>query len=104
VSALLARQLSPVLNWDIATQYEHDTYGFGKENTVNVLTNVRWRVGPRLTLRFFAAHSNVSPNGYSDNQFGLTAGYALLPSSVAPPQGTEGLQPIDRTSAQPLRY
>jgi hypothetical protein len=101
-SVLVARQLSPVLNWDIGVAYEHDAYGFGKADTINAITSLRWRVGPRVNLRFVYAHLTVSPHGSSENQVGVIASYALTRPPISGPQGEQapGLQPIDPMSSQ----
>jgi hypothetical protein len=78
LNALVARQLSPVLNGDLGVLYEHDNYTGFTQHTWEAITNLRWQVGARIGLRFFYAHSSVSsPNGYTDNQIGVIASYAL---------------------------
>jgi hypothetical protein len=104
VSALFARQLSPVLNWDIGATYEHARYGFGGSlDTVNALTSLRWRIGERVGLRFIYAHATQTPHGYADNQLGVTASYALTAASQAGSQApaAPALQPTSPMSAQP---
>jgi hypothetical protein len=105
VSALFARQLGPRLNWDIGAAYEHDDYAFGTTHTVNAITSVRWSVSRHIVLRFLYAHSTLSPNGYKDNQVGVTASYALTRSSTAGLEepAAPPLQPTSPMSAQP-RY
>ena len=103
VRALFARQLSPVLNWDIGATYEHAHYGFGGSlDTVNVLTSLRWRIGERVGLRFIYAYVTQTPYGYADNQVGVTASYALT-ARHAGSQAPEApaLQPTSPMSAQP---
>jgi hypothetical protein len=90
VTALAARQLTPVINWDVGVRYEHQDYAQGGVlNTTSVITNVRWQVGRKVELRFLYAHALQSPNGYTDNQFGVTASYALVGSRSA--LGASGL-------------
>jgi hypothetical protein len=92
-NALVGRHLSASLNWDLGLTYEHDTYGFGStSHTINAITSLRWRVGPRVGLRFLYAHSSQSPNGYQDNQIGVTASYALTTAAKA--ADSQLLQPI----------
>jgi hypothetical protein len=82
VHALFARQLSPVLNWDIGASYSHIDYaqasttGQTTVNWTNALTDLRWRVSPRVALRFLYAYS--SQNGLHTNQLGIIASYSLL--------------------------
>jgi hypothetical protein len=104
VSALLARQLSPVLNWDIGAAYDHSDYAVGGSlDTVNAITSLRWRLGERVGLRFIYAHTTLSPHGYSDNQVGVTASYALTAAGQAGSQApaAPALQPTSPMSAQP---
>ncbi len=78
-SALFARQLSPVLNWDIGAEYQRQEFAIaGSSNTVNAITSLRWQVGRQLGLRFLYAHSALTPHGYAENQLGVTASYALI--------------------------
>ena len=104
VSALLARQLSPVLNWDIGAAYEHSAYAIGgSQDTVNALTSLRWRIGERVGLRFIYAHSTLTPHGGADNQVGVTASYALTAAGQTGSQApaAPALQPTSPMSAQP---
>jgi hypothetical protein len=81
-SALLGRQLSPVLNWDIGAEYERQEFAFGgSSNTVNATTSLRWRIARQIGLRFLYAHSALTPRGYAENQVGVTASYAFLPGT-----------------------
>jgi hypothetical protein len=86
-TALLARQLSPVLNWDIGMYFQHQDLTAvgggpstgaesGAANLTTELTDLRWQAGRRVTLRFFYAHSQSV--GAHDNQVGAIASYALL--------------------------
>ena len=95
-SALLGRQLSPVLNWDIGAEYERQEFAFGgSSNTVNATTSLRWRIARQIGLRFLYAHSALTPRGYAENQVGVTASYAFLPGTepAAPPALTAGMLP-----------
>ncbi len=66
-SALLARQLSAVLNWDIGLHFEHQDLTSGESfNAVQEITSLRWQIGERFRLRFIYAHSTY--NGIKDNQ------------------------------------
>jgi hypothetical protein len=86
-SALFARQLSPVLNWDIGAEYQRQEFAIaGSSNTVNAITSLRWQIGRQLGLRFLYAHSALTPHGYAENQLGVTASYALI-------EGTPGNAP-----------
>jgi len=96
VNALFARQLNPSINWDLGVLYQHDEYAFGSQHTWNGVTNLRWRVGPRIGLRFFYAHSQVSPNGYTNNQVGVIASYALTAGAKAQDNAMHPIAPASQ--------
>lgn len=98
VSALLSRQLSPVLTGDVGASYERDNYSVNTQSshTINAILTVRWQLGQHFGLRFVYAHSTVSPNGYDNNQVGIIASYALIPRSSQ----VESLQPAAPFSTQ----
>lgn len=108
VNALAARQLTPVINWDLGVRYEHQDYAEGGLlNTTSIITNLRWQVGRKVELRFLYSHSWQSPNGYIDNQVGVTASYALVGSRAA--LGAPGLTapllgPLAPMTALPTPY
>ena len=63
----------------------HDTYNAGGAfKTLSALTTLRWRIGPRVGLRFLYAHTAISPNTVSQNQIGVIASYALNEAAQAP--------------------
>jgi hypothetical protein len=84
-NALLERQLSPVLRWEIGVGYQRGeqvsapSSGVAAQssNLVGGLTALSWQVGERLGLRFIYAHSHQSGT-YSDNQIGVIASWALV--------------------------
>jgi hypothetical protein len=100
-TALLGRQLSPVLNWDIGAEYERQDFGIGgSSNTVNAITSLRWQIARQLGLRFLYAHSALTPHGYAENQVGVTASYTFFEGTGtqpgapgAPPALTPGMLP-----------
>ena len=98
VSALLSRQLSPVLTGDLGASYQHQDYYAGSysQNTVNAIVSVRWQLGQRFGLRFIYAHTTVSPNGYDNNQIGVVASYSVIPRGSQ----LEPLQPAAPYSTQ----
>ncbi len=100
-SVLLARQLTPKLNWDIGAYFQHqDTLDAPAFNTTSEITDLRWQVGQRLGLRFVYAHSSLS-GGYTDNQFGVIVSYTLLGAgSSAAQQTAPGLSPFAPLSTQ----
>ena len=109
-TAFLARQLSPVLNWDIGAEYERQTFVIGSSsNTVNAVTSLRWQIARQVGLRFLYAHSALTPHGYAENQVGVTASYAFIGGEqgstqpgaqpAAPPSLTPGMLP----GSQPQR-
>src|SRR5205814_10101140 len=91
-TALLARALTPVLNWDIGAEYERQEFAAGgSSSTVNAMTSLRWQIAPQLRLRFLYAHSALTPHGYAENQLGVTASYAFIEG--APGNAQPGVQP-----------
>ena len=80
-NVLFARQLSPVLSWDIGASYSHSDYvkasatGLTSSTFTTALTDLRWRVGERLGLRFLYAY--VKQYGAHANQVGIVASYSL---------------------------
>jgi hypothetical protein len=100
-SLLVARQLTPTINWDLGGYYEHqDTVGAAPLNIYGAITNVRWRVGERLALRFLYAH-NTQSGGYSDNQFGAIVSYTLLGAGAGTSQeAAPALSPLSPMSSQ----
>jgi len=106
VLALLARQLSPVLNWDIGGNYEHDDYtAGGRRSSWSALTSLRWSVGERLRLRFLYAHSAQVQPSYHVNEFGLVAYYTVIGArpTDAPAELTPQMQPRAPMSSQQPR-
>jgi|SRR5580658_695898 hypothetical protein len=110
VSALAARQLNPVLNWDIGIRYEHQSYQTGTINTTSEITNLRWQVGRKVELRFLYAHSNQnahsnqSPIDYVDNQVGVIVSYALVGTREplgATPALSPSMSPLSPLSTLP---
>ena len=84
LNALISRQLNVSFNWELGLLYQHDNYIAYTQHTWNAITSLRWQVGPKIGLRFFYTHSDVgSPNGYSDNQVGVIASYALSAAAKA---------------------
>ena len=64
-----------------------------------VLTDLRWQVGARLSLRFIYAHSEQS-GAYTDNQIGVTADWALLGAQASVTQPPPGLSPSSPASTR----
>ncbi len=85
LSALVARQLTPVLNWEIGLNYQRQNYSStsGTFNQIGALTSLRWQIGERLGLRFIYAHSSLNPHRYDENQVGVTVSYALVGTAQA---------------------
>jgi hypothetical protein len=99
LNGLIARQLNPSFNLELGTLYEHDTYSVGfSQHTLNLVTSLRWQVGPKIRLRFFYTYTDVSPNGYTDNQIGVLASYALTRAAEA----TDTLMRPTSRASQPL--
>jgi hypothetical protein len=101
ISALFARQLSPSLNWEIGASYDHEDYGAGGLlKMINALTSLQWQVGPRVRVRFIYAYGATTPHGYTDNQVGVFAYYALTRPTAGGTSGPEGtLEPVAPMSA-----
>jgi hypothetical protein len=96
-NALLARQLTAVLNWDIGVRYDHADVTDGRSfNATQALTDLRWQIGDRLGLRFIYAHTSYS--GIGDNQVGVTVSYRVL--GAAPGVEQPSLLPISPASTQ----
>jgi len=83
-TALLDRQLSPVLNADIGVSFQRQeqvgtaaNVSVQEAKTFGALADLRWQVGERLALRFLYAYSRQS-GVYYDNQIGVTVSWALL--------------------------
>jgi hypothetical protein len=104
--AEFTRSLTPTLKWDIGATYGNNAYGVSTNHILTAVSSLRWSVGRRLGLRFIYAYSNQSnPGGYSNNQVGLIASYALTPVGGAPsqpePTGPSFLSPVAPQSSQP---
>ncbi len=105
-NALLSRQLNISWSWELAGSFEHDSYSAGSTlRTLNLLTSLRWRLGPRLGLRFILARTSYSPNGFADNQIGVIASYAVTTAAMTP-DALLTPSPLQPTSpaTQPLIY
>jgi hypothetical protein len=85
-SALVERQIDPVLSWQLGTVFERDQYTISV-NTINAITSVRWQTSRRVRLRLLYAFSETSPHGYKDNQVGVTVSYALTQPPSDQPVG-----------------
>jgi hypothetical protein len=110
-NASLARQLSPVLTWDIAVSWQRteqvgmlsangtpaSTVSGQSSNLVGALTALRWQVGERLALRFVYAYSRQS-GAYTDNQIGVIASWALIGAQALTTQ--PGLSPVSPASTR----
>jgi len=80
----LARQLGPVLTWDIGASYQRwnsigaqvPINGQASWNMFTAFTNLQWRVGERLGLRFL--YARTSQLGVGSNQVGIIASYDLI--------------------------
>jgi hypothetical protein len=103
-TALLGRQLNPVLNWDIGAEFERQEFAIGgSSDTVNAIMSLRWQIARQLGLRFLYAHSAFTPHGYAENQVGVTASFAFIEGGQgssqpgtqpgAPPSLTPGTMP-----------
>jgi len=108
-SLVVVRQLSPVLHWDVGLRFERqDLVGARSVDATSEITNLRWRIGGRVVLRFLYAHSTFA--GISDNQFGAFVSYVLLgagggaapsgatPTPFEPTLSPYGLQPVSPMS------
>ena len=100
LSALFARQLSPVLNWDIGASYDHEDYGSGGLlKQVNGLTSLHWQLGPRVRLRFVYAYGATFPHGYTNNQIAVFGYYSLTSATVGAASSSGALEPVAPMSA-----
>jgi hypothetical protein len=84
-NGFFSRQLNAALIWELGISDSDDTYNVGGAfRTLTALTTLRWRLGPRIALRFLYAHTAISPNTISQNQIGVVASYALNEAAEAP--------------------
>jgi hypothetical protein len=95
IDALVTRKLNPALSIELGGSYERNDYQTRSNDTFTALTSLRWTVGQRVALRFILSHYGLSPHGYSDNQVGVIASYAVLPGTTTgqPGGAPAGLQP-----------
>ena len=111
-NALLIRQLSPVLIWDIGVSYQRqeqvgappptggtEIVAGQTAKTYGALTDLRWQVGERLALRFIYTYSKQS-GVYSDNQIGVTASWAFIGAQAPMTQAFPALTPVSPLSTQ----
>ena len=85
LNAFATRQLTQSLLFELGGSFEHDDYSSLAQNTWTLLTDLRWHIGPRVSVRFVYAHSTLT-GSYSDNQIGVTASYALTTGAKMPDQ------------------
>ena len=106
-NALLTRELSPVLKWDVGVQLQRQNQVGAQPGGVvgqsakiwGALTDLHWQVGERLTLRFIYAHSAQS-GVYADNQVGVIASWALIAAQAPAAQPFPALSPIAPASTR----
>jgi hypothetical protein len=106
-NAFLVRQMSLLLSWEVGATYERQEQAGAQpanvapqsSTMIGALTDLRWQVGERLSLRFIYSHSRQSGT-YSDNQIGITASWALLGAQAATPQAFPALAPVSPVSTQ----
>jgi hypothetical protein len=85
ISGLVTRQLSESIYVDVGAYYDHQKYVSGSlTKNLNAEAGARWRLGPRFALRFVYAYSSLTPNGYRENQIGVTVLYAITEGARAP--------------------
>lgn len=105
-NAMLTRQLSPALKWDLGGQYQkQDQIGTQPEGVApsslrlwGALTDLHWQVGEHLSLRFIYSHTSQS-GVYADNQIGVTASWTLVAAQATAP-GLPVLTPIAPASTR----
>jgi hypothetical protein len=83
LNGFVTRQVNPALIWELGGSFEHDIYSALSQNTWTMLTDLRWHIGPKISVRFLYAHSTLT-GFYSDNQIGVTASYALTSGAKVP--------------------
>jgi hypothetical protein len=106
-NALLTRQLSPVLTWDIGVSYSRlnqigtQIPGLTAQSATEygAITNLQWQVGAHLGLRFVYAYSSFG--GVATNQVGVIASWAVIGSQANTPQAFPVLAPISPASTMP---
>ncbi|MBV9345359.1 MAG: hypothetical protein JOZ03_10280 [Gammaproteobacteria bacterium] len=105
-TAFLSRQLNLSWSLELGGSLEQDKYFSGATlHTLNLLASLRWRVGPRVGLRFVLGRTSYTPYGYPDTQVGVIASYALTAAALTP-DGLVTPTPLLPTSpaTQPLIY
>ena len=103
-NGFFTRQLNAAFIWELGVSQNHDTYNVGGSfTTLSALTTLRWRLGPRVGLRFIYAYTRVSPNTASENQIGVTASYALNEAAQAPDQNMGLMTPVSPAMQPRLR-
>jgi hypothetical protein len=96
IYGLASRELNESVTVNLGAGYVHQDFLDGTETkNLNVWASVRWRVGPRVALRFLYAYSSLTPNGYVDNQVGVTVLYALTQQAQA---ADERMSPMKTTA------
>ena len=101
--ALLFRQLNRSFIWELGVAYERDKYSTAAIRTTTALTTLRWRLGPRLALRFIYAYSTISEEHLSQNQIGITASYALTEAAESSDTLMHPMTPNSPAMQPPLR-
>jgi hypothetical protein len=98
----LARQLTPVLNWEVGLDYQRQNYSSttGTLNQISAITSLRWQLGQRLGLRFIYAHASLNPHRFDENQVGITVSYALVGTPQTNGFGSPLLLPTSPMSTQ----
>ncbi len=99
LNALATRQINLPFSAELGVIYEHDNFTQDfSQHSVTAIGTLRWRLGAKVGLRFFYAHTSVNPNGYNDNQIGVTATYALTRAA----QATDAIMTPTAPGYQPM--
>jgi hypothetical protein len=106
-NALLTRQLSPVLKWDIGVSYSRvnqigtqiPSLTAQSATDYGAITNLQWQVGEHLALRFVYAYSSFG--GVATNQVGVIASWTLIGGQANTSQALPALAPISPASTMP---
>jgi len=105
--ALLKRQLSPVLWWDVGASYERNqqvsapsgSLPAQSADVISALTDLNWQVGERLNLRFVYGYTRQTGT-FTDNQIGVIASWALVGAQARMTPSSPGLSPISPMSTR----
>jgi hypothetical protein len=85
INGIFTRQLNDAFIWELGASDNHNSYeNQGSFTTLSAISTLRWRVGPRIALRFIYAYTRLTPDTVTENQIGVVLSYALNEAAQAP--------------------